>query len=288
MDIAISILSWAMLFIIGACAGSFAACVVDRLHTKRDWVKGRSECDDCHHPLKPLDLIPILSWVCLQGKCRYCKKPIGYLPLMLELAMAILFILSAMGLAPLLETTSLRLITFMELGKTVVLLIWLVALTLLAILAVYDMLYHILPNVIVYPAIVVAMIYVLFFNTITGVMLYTTWWQDALLALLVLAGLYGSLWLIGKGKFIGMGDVKLCVALSLLIGSWQYALITLFLANMICSLMAVPYLVKRKLNLASKVPFGQCLIIATVLVMLTMSLTSGMVSRAFSLMSVVW
>lgn len=284
---AIGILSWVVLFIIGTCAGSFAACVVDRLHTKRDWVKGRSECDNCHHLLKPLDLIPILSWVCLRGKCRYCKKPIGYQSLVIEVATAMLFVLSAMGLAPLLETTPLHLITFMELGKTVVLLIWLVVLTLLAILAVYDALYHILPNVIVYPAIIGAIIYVVFLNNITGVVLHADWWQEAVLALIPLSGLYGLLWLLSKGKLIGLGDVKLCVVLSLLVGSWQYALITLFIANILCSVMALPRLARRKLNLASQVPFGQCLILATILVVLTMYLTVGTINRIFSLMSVV-
>lgn len=288
MDMAIGILSWVVLFIIGTCAGSFAACVVDRLHTKRDWVKGRSECDNCHHQLKSLDLIPILSWVCLRGKCRYCKKPIGYLPLILEVATATLFVLSAIGLAPLLETTPLHLITFMELGKTVVLLIWLVVLTLLVILAVYDALYHILPNVIVYPAIIGAIIYVVFLNNITGVVLHADWWQEAVLALIPLSGLYGLLWLLSKGKLIGLGDVKLCVVLSLLVGSWQYALIILFIANILCSVMALPRLARRKLNLASQVPFGQCLILATILVVLTMYLTVGAVNRVFSLMSVVW
>lgn len=288
MYMAINILGWAAVFIIGACAGSFAACVVDRLRSKRDWVKGRSECDHCKHQLKLLDLIPVLSWLCLRGKCRYCKQPIGYLSLGAEVALGVLFVISVFGLAPLLETTPLHLLAFVDPGKSVVVLLWFVIATLLAILAIYDTLYHILPNVIVYPTIAIAAIYVIFLNTITGVTLHINWWRDALLALLPLAGLYGSLWLIGKGKLIGLGDVKLCIALGLLLGSWQYALIALFMANILCSLVAAPYLIKRKIKLASKVPFGQCLIAATLLIVLTMPLTLELVTRTFSLMTIVY
>ncbi len=284
----IGILSWVVVFVLGTCAGSFAACVVDRLHSKRDWVKGRSECDHCKHSLKSLDLIPILSWLCLRGKCRYCKKPIGYLSLALEVTLGLLFVVSVFGLAPLLETTALHLITFRELGKTVVLFIWFVALTLLAILAVYDTKYHILPNKIVYPLIVVSVLYVLFFNLLTGLTLYVAWWQNAILALLPMAGLYGFLWLISGGKLIGLGDVKLCVALGLLVGSWQYALITLFIANVLCSLAAVPHLINHKLKISSRVPFGQCLITATILIVLTMYLTMEPIARVFSLMTMVY
>lgn len=63
-------------FALGSCAGSFINCMQIRLKDGRLSVFGRSECMFCGHRLSAADLIPILSWIFLRGKCRYCKKPI--------------------------------------------------------------------------------------------------------------------------------------------------------------------------------------------------------------------
>src|SRR5690348_8244818 len=57
-------------------------------------VSGRSMCPDCHHELAPQDLIPVLSWLWLRGKCRYCSKPISWQYPLVELVTAALFIVS--------------------------------------------------------------------------------------------------------------------------------------------------------------------------------------------------
>ena len=68
-----------MFVIIGLCLGSYFNVVVFRgLETERSHCKGsRSECPQCGHKLKALDLIPVFSWCFLGGKCRYCKNPIS-------------------------------------------------------------------------------------------------------------------------------------------------------------------------------------------------------------------
>jgi prepilin signal peptidase PulO-like enzyme (type II secretory pathway) len=53
--------------------------------------KGRSMCSKCHHPLAPNDLVPLLSWLWLRGKCRYCRKPIEDTPL-LEAGLPVAFV----------------------------------------------------------------------------------------------------------------------------------------------------------------------------------------------------
>src|SRR5690606_23636863 len=81
------------LIVSGLILGSFVNAFVWRLHEKKDWVGGRSECPHCHHKLAPKDLVPVLSWLSLGGKCRYCHKPIPDSPLV-ELAVPVLFVLS--------------------------------------------------------------------------------------------------------------------------------------------------------------------------------------------------
>lgn len=59
-------------FIFGACIGSFVTCAADRYVSHESIWKGRSHCPSCGHSLTVLDLFPILSYIFLRGKCRYC------------------------------------------------------------------------------------------------------------------------------------------------------------------------------------------------------------------------
>ena len=63
-------------FILGCCLGSFADCMAVRLVSGQSVLSGRSHCDSCGHVLGVLDLFPVLSWLLLKGKCRYCGAKI--------------------------------------------------------------------------------------------------------------------------------------------------------------------------------------------------------------------
>ena len=81
-DLAILSPVWPIFFLLvagllGACLGSFVNCLAWRLvHGESVW-KGRSHCAVCNHPLAPLDLVPVLSWLFLRGRCRYCGERIA-------------------------------------------------------------------------------------------------------------------------------------------------------------------------------------------------------------------
>lgn len=62
-----------MIFMLGMLIGSFLGVVIDRLPAGRNIAVGRSECDNCHTQLRPLDLIPIVSFALSQGQCRHCR-----------------------------------------------------------------------------------------------------------------------------------------------------------------------------------------------------------------------
>ncbi len=68
---------YAFVFFAAACMGSFANVLVYRIPRQLDFVKGRSFCPACSHSLGILDLFPLISWLFLGGKCRYCKAPIS-------------------------------------------------------------------------------------------------------------------------------------------------------------------------------------------------------------------
>src|SRR2546427_122886 len=82
-----------LLILLGLVLGSFVNALVWRLHEHKDWVNDRSECVHCHHKLGPLDLIPVVSYLYLRGKCRYCHQRIEDTPLT-ELALPLAFVTS--------------------------------------------------------------------------------------------------------------------------------------------------------------------------------------------------
>ena len=90
-----------MIGVIGAVIGSFVNVVSVRGTKGEDFVHGRSYCPHCHHSLHVLDLLPILSYLFLRGKCRYCKQTISIRYFIVEIIFSILFCLVAYLKSPL-------------------------------------------------------------------------------------------------------------------------------------------------------------------------------------------
>ena len=80
-------------FVLGTVMGSAMTCLGDRLAEGKSWVKGRSECDACHHELTGRDLIPVVSYLRNHGKCRYCGAKLSSKYLWTELLSGIVFLL---------------------------------------------------------------------------------------------------------------------------------------------------------------------------------------------------
>lgn len=247
------IISGIFVTLFGLAFGSFAGALAWRLHTKRNFTTDRSECEHCHHKLGVLDLIPIVSWLSLHGKCRYCKKPIGSLTFFTELGMGAAFLVSylcwPMGLA--------------TWQGDVLFGLWLVYLVLLGILLVYDVRWGLLPDKITYPLIALgfvdAAIQISAYGG--GVAAYAT---QVVLGVAAMAGVYGALYVFSKGKWVGFGDVKLAVFIGAVFG-WEKTLLVLILANVVGLLVVAPGLILGKLTPKSHVPFGPFMIIAFII-----------------------
>lgn len=252
MDIFIAI----VLFWFGAIFGSFAGATAWRIKKKRDFVRDRSECENCHKKLTLLDLIPVLSWICLGGKCRYCKKHIDTSTFLVELLLGLAFTASYLAWP----------FGFNEILSGIMFGLWLVCLVLMAILFVYDSRWSILPDKIIWPLVAVSAVLfavrMLWLGTTAATIVC-----EFVYCLLPIAGIYGLLYLVSQGRWIGLGDVKLGVAMGLMLG-WQLALVALFVANLLGFLYVSPLLLARKLERTSRMPFGPFLIAATVVAML--------------------
>lgn len=93
-----SAIFYSLIFIIGTLFGSFFTLAVYRIPLHQDITHKRSYCPKCNHKLAFLDMIPILSYICLGGKCRYCKEKIRIRYLLLEILTGMVFLLFAMSI----------------------------------------------------------------------------------------------------------------------------------------------------------------------------------------------
>lgn len=259
----------ATLLVLGLCFGSFIGALVWRIRQQgreqraKDRVKklstndlsilkGRSMCELCHHTLAWYDLLPVISWLSLRGKCRYCHKPISIQCPLLELATAGLFVASYCLWPEPLIGFQLWAFSF-----------WIVALIGLIALAVYDLKWFILPNRIIYP-----MLFFVLTTVFIKAIVLTPHLSPLLLALyslLVGGGLFYLIFQISGGKWIGGGDVKLGALLGLILADPGPTLLMIFLASFIGTGVSLPLLALKKVKKDSHIPFGPFLIAGTIL-----------------------
>ena len=248
----INIFYYLIIFFIGLCIGSFLNCVIWRLFTKENFLISRSYCPKCRQILSWQDLIPVLSFIILKGKCRYCREKISYQYPLLEIATGLLFVLIFYF-----QTCFFNEFCFQNIVN--LLYLWIIS-CFLIIIFTYDLKHFIIPNQVIYPAIVIAFFYQLF-----------NLWNFKPLLFPVFSAVFASAFffsivLISQGKWMGMGDVKLAFLMGLLLGFPQI-LLALFLAFLIGAIIGLSLIMLKKKTLKSEVPFGPFLIIGTFIAM---------------------
>lgn len=95
METAYKIIIWVLLFILGSSIYSFLNVIIYRVPKGMNFIKGHSMCPECKHTLKAADLIPVLSYIMLRGRCRYCGEKIGIRDTLIEIAGGALAVLCA-------------------------------------------------------------------------------------------------------------------------------------------------------------------------------------------------
>ena len=212
-------------------------------------------CPNCHHTLGATDLIPVISWLALGGKCRYCKKPISWQYPLVELATAGLFVFSYIYWPILITGTG-----------VVVFGLWLIVLTGLVALSVYDIKYMILPNSIIAFTLVVAVFMQVFWQASSVNVAHQA--LMIVIAALLGSGLFYAIFQLSGGNWIGGGDVKLAVLLGVLVADPAKMLLVIFLASLGGTLFALPMLLAGKSRKKLLIPFGPFLIFATYIAVL--------------------
>lgn len=234
-------LYWAVVFtLLGMALGSFFNVLVDRLPAGKSIIKPASHCPACGVKLSVPDLIPIVSYLALKGRCRYCHTAIPRRMLMVELATGamFLFLLLYYGLSP-------------ELAVA------LFYFSLLLLIFIIDLEHQLILNVIVYPSAAAVLVINLcwpglgitqgFFNGLAGA------GTGLVLFLLIVIASRGGM---------GLGDVKMAGLMGLMLG-FPGIFAGIFLAVVSGGLVAGTILLLKRKNRREPIPFGPFLSLGT-------------------------
>lgn len=210
---------WLMIvpaFVLGLLIGSFLNVVIARLPAGEDIVVTASHCPKCGERIAWYDLIPVVSFLALRGRCRKCGAPISKRYPAVELLTGCVYALIVW-----------------RYGLSVNAVFFALSASILIAAAFIDADTRRIPNGLTLTLLLTAVLY----RFLTGAS-WQTWVAGALSVALPLY----LLWLISKGGLIGLGDIKLYVGAGLLLG-WQKALLSFGLA---CIIASVIHLIRMK------------------------------------------
>jgi leader peptidase (prepilin peptidase) / N-methyltransferase len=240
----------------GLIVGSFLNVVVYRMRTGMSAVKGRSKCFSCGKTLEIADLIPIFSFLFLKGRCRRCKAKISIQYPIVECAGLLSFLLPYLVLQPF------QPIEYVQYIISVVFFLVLI------VMSAYDIRHKIIPNSISVTLGILGILSVI--CRLQAIFIIPT---SDLYAGILLPFIFFLLWVITKGKGIGLGDAKISVGLGLFLGisSGISMVMIAFWIGAIVSLLTIGFqkiFHKKGLTFKSEVPFGPYLAISTFIVFL--------------------
>lgn len=227
-----------VVFIFGIVFGSFFNVVGLRVPKKQSIAYPPSHCPSCERQLTAIDLLPVLSYVLLRGKCRTCKAKVSPIYPSMELLTGILFALA-----------------YVHFGLTAEFFVALLFISMLVCITVSDIAYMLIPNKILLfflPLLVVGRI----FSPLTP------WW-DSLLGAIVGFGMLYIVALLSRGG-MGGGDIKLFFVIGIVLGTVK-TLLTLAFASAIGLVIGIIVLRMTKKGRKTPVPFGPSIALAAII-----------------------
>lgn len=230
-----------ILFLLGVCLGSFLNALEWRLRHGVSLLDPRSRCPRCGHVLRWYHLVPLVSYIWLDGRCAFCKSKISWQYPLVELLMGIIFALLS-------QWTTVYSQFLWYAG----------AAFFLTFIFIYDLKYREIPDQITIPAILYAFVLAVLFYMITPV--------NMLFGVVVGGGIFLLQYVVSKGRWIGGGDIRLGLYMGVLLG-WPNILLALLLAYVGGAALSLVLLVQKKKTMKSEIAFGTFLTGATIFTM---------------------
>jgi leader peptidase (prepilin peptidase)/N-methyltransferase len=229
--------------VFGALIGSFLNVCIVRLPKEESIVTPGSHCPHCKTPIKFHDNIPLVSYLLLKGRCRYCKESISVQYPLIEgiTALSSLFL-------------------FIKFGPSLGFLIYFAFVAALIVITVIDLYHQIIPDVISLPGIGVGLLGSLVLPQLT--------FFDSLIGFLVGGG---SLFLVAtlyqwlfKREGMGGGDVKLLAMIGAFLG-WKAVILTILLGSLVGSITGIIIMALKGKDFKYAIPFGPFLSLGAVI-----------------------
>ena len=228
-------------FILGLIVGSFSNVCIYRIPRNESIIYSGSHCPKCRTTIRPMDNIPLLSYIILKGRCRNCGSRISIQYPVVEFLTGIIYIL-----------------IFLIYGLTLQSLIYIILSSALIIIAFIDLNEQIIPDVISLPGVGAGLIlsffvpYISFIDSALGVAVGG--------GIILIIGLVGSV--IFKKEAMGGGDVKLAAMIGAFLG-WRYIIISLFLGFFLGALGGIFLVLSKIKSRKDMVPFGPFIVLGS-------------------------
>lgn len=237
-----------LIFLLGLFIGSFLGVVIDRLPKNKSVIKGRSYCDACKKTLMPQDLIPLLSYLYLKGKCRYCKSNLSLFYPTIELITAIIFSLTFFII-----TSPLTVFNY----KFIIYLIYLL-ITFSTFISIFfiDLKKGIIPDKLL---IFITSLTLVWF-TLNPVSLAINHTLSAVASFMFFVAISYMFYMITKKDGMGGGDIKLSFVLGLFLG-FPAVVVSLYLSFLLGAFVSVLLLIFKMKKIGGALPFGPFLIV---------------------------
>jgi len=277
-----------LVFVFGTIIGSFINVLVDRTDTKRSPFKGRSFCPYCHKTLAWWEMVPVLNYFYLKGRCSSCHHKLSFQYPMVELATGLLFALAFWRFFrfPLIN---LHLFTVLNLENILILInliLWFYWIFVFLSISLYDLKKYLILSEVLIPAIIISFFWRIFLGVIVSVKHFSflpqinlllgsqtyvfgnySYLLSLILGIIFAGGLISLLVYLTKEKAMGWGDAILAFFIGLILG-WPEAIMALIIAFLSGGFASLILMALKKKTMKSYLPFAPFLSLGTVTVML--------------------
>jgi len=228
--------------LLGLIIGSFSNVCIYRIPRQESLIRPGSHCPKCNQPIKFYDNIPLVSFIILKGKCRYCKEKISWQYPLVEFLTAVLYLL-----------------LFLRYGLQLVTFVYMFFCSALIIITFIDLKENIIPDVLSLPFLLLGFLMSFFLKNLSPI--------NSLLGILAGGGVLLLVAILGsflfKKEAMGGGDIKLAAMVGAFLG-WQLTLLSLFLSFFTGAIIGIVILIKNK-GESDPIPFGPFIALGTII-----------------------
>ncbi len=228
---------YVIVFVFGLIVGSFLNVCIHRIPREESIVRPSSKCPKCGSPIKPWDNIPVISYILLKGKCRYCGEPISIRYPLVEFLNGLFYVL-----------------VLWRYGLTVTAIAYMAYLSALIVITFIDFDFQIIPDVITLPGAVIAFVLAIFVVVDPFDRTEVLGFKQSLLGLSTGFGLYYAIAVLSRGG-MGGGDIKMMAMVGALTG-WKGVLFTTFFGSLTGSVVGIGLMLFKGKGRKTKIPFG--------------------------------